>query len=66
MFGTSYCPGTVLLGHKTLIFEFSKSKVGGDQLLGKVHTNLEPKIQKRQKKKPPIGHQNPKIDPPSW
>ena len=49
MFGTSDSPATVLLGHDTLIFKFSMSEIGGDQLLGKVHTDLGPEIRKRKK-----------------
>ena len=61
MFGTTDSPATVSLGHETLIFEFSMSKIGGDQLLGKVHTDL--KIQKRQNNLP-LCVKTPEMTPP--
>ena len=42
--------GTASFGHGTLIFEFSRSKIGGYQLFNKIHTHLGEKIQKRPKK----------------
>ena len=63
MFGTSDSPTTVLLGHETLIFEFSMSEKGGDQLLGKVHTDLGPKFRKRPKNLP-LCVKTPEMTPP--
>ena len=63
MFGTSDSPTTVLLGHETLIFEFSMSEKGGDQLLGKVHTGLGPKFRKRLKNLP-LCVKTPEMTPP--
>ena len=63
MFGTLDSPTTVLLGHETLIFEFSMSEKGGDQLLGKVHTGLGPKFRKLPKNLP-LCVKTPEMPPP--
>ena len=63
MFGTSDSPATVLLGHETLIFEFSMSEIGGDQLLGQSPYRPRAEIPKAAEK-PPIVRQNPRNDPP--
>ena len=63
MFGTSDSPATILLGQETLIFEFSVPEIGGDQLLGKVHTDLQPKFRKRPKNLP-VCVKTPEMTPP--